>query len=83
MNRLPFGSNTKPKIRIGAFWQKVTEDSEKFLSGDIEINAELLAAINNPQVNKNGNKIIRVNVVKNKDKQPGTFQPDYRLVLGS
>lgn len=82
MNRLPFGANVKPKRRIGAFWQKTTEaGAEKYLSGDLEVNPELLLALENPQVNKNGNKIIRVSVVKNKEKQPGTYQPDYRLVL--
>jgi uncharacterized protein (DUF736 family) len=81
MIRPPFGSTVKPKIRIGAFWQRVADDSEKYLSGEFEITEEFKKALSSPQKNKGGKEVIRVSVVKNKDKQPGTYQPDYRLIL--
>lgn len=52
-------------VKIGAFWQRQTADGRAYTNGEVTF----------------GDTVVKVVVFPNKYKQPGTKQPDERILL--
>ena len=55
--------------KVGGLWLKDGKDGKKFMSGEVELEGR-------------GGPKIRLFVFKNEDKEPGSKQPDYRIMRG-
>jgi uncharacterized protein (DUF736 family) len=71
----------KPRRRIGALWSKITaETNEEFQAGELTVTPELQEALNAAPLDKFGNKVIKISIFENRDKQEQRH-PDYRILL--
>ena len=55
--------------KVGGLWLKTGKDGRKFFSGEVELEGR-------------GGPRVRLFVFKNEEKEPGSKQPDYRIMRG-